>query len=60
MHVAYRAAELDHANADAKIHAVDERLFEEADEFEVVVPFHVTGHISISALLVVLWTFLVL
>ena len=30
MHVTYRAAELDHKNADAEVHAPDERFLEEA------------------------------
>jgi hypothetical protein len=30
MHIAHRTAELNHANADAKIHAPDERFLEEA------------------------------
>jgi hypothetical protein len=34
MHVAHRAAELDHANADAAVHAPNERFLEEADEPE--------------------------
>jgi hypothetical protein len=34
MHIAHRAAELDHADADAEIHAAYERFLEEADEPE--------------------------